>query len=234
MVASGRITLPRSLRRAGADFSQRSREGAHAAWRGLQRAPLSRWAALACGESAAWAHVLGAPRLARGLHAGSYVLLACSTPRPDLKLSLAAGAVGTLAKSAPAPSAWGTTALIVHHGVLAAALARLGAGNTASGWGLRAGAWATGVLAAGRGHRQATALAGAAAAATSALAGDACLRRPQTWGASHGANLLLAAEAATLARSLRPGRLVGTGLAAGEAATTTVGTYLLVDALEHA
>ena len=76
--------------------------------------------------------------------------------------------------------------------------------------------------------------AGAAVAATSALAGDPALRADATKGASHGANLILFSEGLTLARTLpvnplRDSRLLG----AAEAASRVLGHFLLVDALER-
>lgn len=106
--------------------------------------------------------------------------------------------------------------------------------NDKLGWGLRIGVWAGGLAVSKGRYRAATAVAGAAVAATSALAGDPALRADATKGASHGANLILFSEGLTLARTLpvnplRDSRLLG----AAEAASRVLGHFLLVDALER-
>ena len=170
------------------------------------------------------------------------VLLALrSDCSPATRVGLIAAAVGQAAKrgtgSAPAqPTALGVASVSAQYAAFAWQLRE--SRNDATGWALRAGAWAAGVaLARTRSERLATAIAGVPAAALSALAGDPALRATDaTQGLSHGANLLLASEAATVARTRAAqlpavGTAVGRLLAAGQSAAQTVGLVLLVDGL---
>ena len=152
-------------------------------------------------------------------------------------MGLIAAAVGQAAKygaglSPAQPTALGVASVSAQYAAFAWQLRE--SRNDATGWALRAGAWAAGVaLARTRSERLATPIAGVPAAALSALAGDPALRAADaTQGLSHGANLLLASEAATVART-RAAQLpaVGKLLAAGQSAAQTVGLVLLVDGL---
>lgn len=184
--------------------------------------------ALAAGETAAWSGLFTWRTLGTATTIAAPVALAlrpdCS---PETRVGLIASAVGQAAKRGkngqPAkPTALGVACVTAQYGAFAWQLR--GARNDATGWGLRVGAWAAGIsLARTRSERLATAVAGIPAAALSALAGDPALRAAEsTQGISHGANLLLASEAATVAGKL---------LAAGQSAAQTVGLVLLVDGL---
>lgn len=224
------------------DMLTRTQEGAAALVRAVRPAVTGRdhltLAALAAGETAAWSGLFTWRTLGSAATVTAPVLLAlrpdCS---PATRVGLVAAAVGQAAKrgtgSAPAqPSALGVASVSAQYAAFAWQLRE--SHNDATGWGLRAGAWAAGVaLARTRSERLATAIAGVPAAALSALAGDPALRAADaTQGLSHGANLLLASEAATVART-RAAQLpaVGKLLAAGQSAAQTVGLVLLVDGL---
>ena len=224
------------------DMLTRTQEGAAALVRAVRPAVTGRdhltLAALAAGETAAWSGLFTWRTLGSAATVTAPVLLAlrpdCS---PATRVGLIAAAVGQAAKrgtgSAPAqPSALGVASVSAQYAAFAWQLRE--SHNDATGWGLRAGAWAAGVaLARTRSERLATAIAGVPAAALSALAGDPALRAADaTQGLSHGANLLLASEAATVART-RAAQLpaVGKLLAAGQSAAQTVGLVLLVDGL---
>ena len=194
--------------------------------------------ALAAGETAAWSGLFTWHTLGSATTLAAPTLLAlrpdCS---PETRVGLIASAVGQAAKRGkngqPAkPTALGVACVTAQYGAFAWQLR--GARNDATGWGVRAGAWAAGIaLARTRSERLTTAVAGIPAAALSALAGDPALRAAEsTQGISHGANLLLASEAATVART-RAAQLpaVGKLLAAGQSAAQTVGLVLLVDGL---
>ena len=224
------------------DMATRTQEGAAALVRAVRPAVTGRdhltLAALAAGETAAWSGLFTWRALGSATTVAAPVLLAlrpdCS---PATRVGLIAAAVGQAAKrgtgAAPAqPSALGVASVSAQYAAFAWQLRE--SHNDATGWGLRAGAWTAGVaLARTRGERLATAIAGVPAAALSALAGDPALRATDaTQGLSHGANLLLASEAATVART-RAAQLpaVGKLLAAGQSAAQTVGLVLLVDGL---
>lgn len=190
--------------------------------------------ALAAGETAAWSGLFNWRTLGTAMTAAAPALLAC---RPDCstgtRVGLIAASLGQAAKRGE-PTPFGVACVSAQYGALAWELR--GARTDATGWGLRAGAWAAGIaLSRTRGERLATAVAGVPAAALSALAGDSNLRATTaTQGLSHGANLLLASEALTV---LNPdGKSQDTGLrgrvlAAGQVAAQTVGLVLLVDGL---
>lgn len=192
--------------------------------------------ALAAGETAAWSSLLTWRTLGTATTVAAPVLLALrSDCSPETRVGLVAAALGQAAKCGE-PTTFGVTCVSAQYASFAWALR--GARNDALGWGLRAGAWAAGIaLARTRSERLATAVAGVPAAALSALAGDPALRATEsTQGISHGANLLLASEAATVARTRAvqlpaAGKTVGKLLAAGQSAAQTVGLVLLVDGL---
>ena len=224
------------------DMLTRTKEGAAALVRAVRPAVTGRdyptLGALAAGECAAWSGLFTWRRLGSAATVTAPVLLAlrpdCS---PATRVGLIAAAVGQAAKrgtgSAPAqPSALGVASVSAQYAAFAWQLRE--SHNDATGWGLRAGAWTAGVaLARTRSERLATAIAGVPAAALSALAGDPALRAADaTQGLSHGANLLLASEAATVARTrLEQHPVAGRLLAAGQSASQTVGLVLLVDGL---
>lgn len=217
------------------DFLQRTEEGAAALWRAVYPAITdpaghpARLGFLAAGEASAWARIFGfEPRL---LDAAVIATLCTQTANPVLRGGLAVGSVGQYCKRGE-PNALGIAAIALHHGAYLYLLRAQR--NDKLGWGLRIGAWAGGLAVSKGRYRVATAVAGAAVAATSALAGDPALRANATKGASHGANLILFSEALTLARTLpvnplRDSRLLG----AAEAASRVLGHFLLVDALER-
>ena len=228
------------------DMLTRTQEGAAALVRAVRPAVTGRdhltLAALAAGETAAWSGLFTWRALGSATTVAAPVLLAlrpdCS---PATRVGLIAAAVGQAAKrgtgAAPAqPSALGVASVSAQYAAFAWQLRE--SRNDATGWALRAGAWAAGVaLARTRSERLATPIAGVPAAALSALAGDPALRAADaTQGLSHGANLLLASEAATVARTRAAqlpavGTAVGRLLAAGQSASQTVGLVLLVDGL---
>lgn len=192
--------------------------------------------ALAAGETAAWSGLFTWSTLGTATTIAAPVALAlrpdCS---PETRVGLIAAALGQASKRGK-PTTFGVTCVSVQYAAFAWQLRDVR--NDALGWGLRAGAWAAGIaLARTRSERLATAVAGIPAAALSALAGDPALRAAEsTQGISHGANLLLASEAATVARTCAEqlpaaGKTVGKLLAAGQSAAQTVGLVLLVDGL---
>ena len=126
-------------------------------------------------------------------------VLASVREEPAVGAGVVAGAIGQVEKARrlTRPSALGVAAVTANHAAYAWSLYRRGARNDALGWGLRAAAWGAGV-AATRTQPTAAAVAvgGAAVLTTSALAGDPALRTDAGKGISHGANLLVAAEAA--------------------------------------
>ena len=224
------------------DMAARTEEGTAALLRAVGPAFAGRdhltLGALAAGETAAWSGLFNWRTVGSLTTLTVPVLLAlrpdCS---PETRVGLIASAVGQAAKRGkngqPAtPTALGVTCVTAQYGAFAGELR--GARNDAMGWSLRAGAWALGIaLARTRGERLATAVAGVPAAALSALAGDPAFRATDaTQGISHGANLLLASEAATvLGTRSEQHPVVGRILAAGQSAAQTVGLVLLVDGL---
>ncbi len=222
------------------DMLDRTQEGTAALLRAVGPAFAGRdhftLGALAAGETAAWSGLFTWRTLGTATTIAAPVLLAlrpdCS---PETRVGLIAAALGQASKRGK-PTTFGVTCVSVQYAAFAWQLRD--ARNDALGWGLRAGAWAAGIaLARTRSERLATAVAGIPAAALSALAGDPALRAAEsTQGISHGANLLLASEAATVARTRAEqlpaaGKTVGKLLAAGQSAAQTVGLVLLVDGL---
>ncbi|MDO5031881.1 hypothetical protein [Corynebacterium sp.] len=206
---------------AASDFAERTVEGARAGIRAVAPAlsgrDLPTLAFLAAGETAAWARLFGWKRINI---AATAVPLWPAKASPVLRAGVLAGAAGQVAKVLGGPTPLGVACVGAQHAAFAWELRH--ACNDALGWGLRAAAWAAGIIAARTpAERGAAAVAGAAVAATSALAGDPQLRAEETMGASHGANLLLFSEALTVVA--RGGIL--------ESLTHTAGTVLLVDAL---
>lgn len=222
------------------DMLDRTQEGTVALLRAVGPAFAGRdhftLGALAAGETAAWSGLFTWRTLGTATTIAAPVLLAlrpdCS---PETRVGLIAAALGQASKRGK-PTTFGVTCVSVQYASFAWALRD--ARNDALGWGMRAGAWAAGIaLARTRSERLATAVAGIPAAALSALAGDPALRAAEsTQGISHGANLLLASEAATVARTRAAqlpaaGKTVGKLLTAGQSAAQTVGLVLLVDGL---
>ena len=219
------------------DMIDRTQEGTEALLRAVGPAFAGRdhltLGALAAGETAAWSGLFTWRTLGTATTIAAPVLLAlrpdCS---PETRVGLIAASLGQAAKRGE-PTVFGVACVGTQYASFTWALR--GARNDALGWGLRAGAWATGIaLARSRGERLASAVAGVPAAALSALAGDPALRATEaTQSISHGANLLLASEAATVVAGTRAAQLpaVGKLLAAGQSAAQTVGLVLLVDGL---
>lgn len=222
------------------DMLDRTQEGTAALLRAVCPAFTGRdhftLGALAAGETAAWSGLFTWRTLGTATTVAAPVFLAlrpdCS---PETRVGLVAAALGQASKRGK-PTTFGVTCVSVQYAAFAWQLR--GARNDATGWGLRAGAWAAGIaLARTRSERLATAVAGVPAGALSALAGDPALRAAEsTQGISHGANLLLASEAATVVRTRAAqlpaaGKTVGKLLAAGQSAAQTVGLVLLVDGL---
>ena len=139
------------------------------------------------------------------------------------------------ARTLTRPSALGVAALTANHAAYAWSLYRRGARNDALGWGLRAAAWGAGVAATrSQPTSAAVAVGGAAVLATSALAGDPVLRTDAGKGMSHGANVLVAAEALTALRAAlkqrkHKARLVCTA----ETGALVIGHLLLIDGLSR-
>ena len=133
------------------------------------------------------------------------------------------------------PSVLGVAALTANHAAYAWSLYRRGARNDALGWGLRAAVWGAGVAATrSQPTSAAVAVGGAAVLATSALAGDPVLRTDAGKGMSHGANVLVAAEALTALRAAlkqrkHKARLVCTA----ETGALVIGHLLLIDGLSR-
>ena len=222
------------------DMVARTKEGTAALVRAVGPAFAGRdhltLGALAAGETAAWSGLFNWRTVGSLTTLTVPVLLAlrpdCS---PETRVGLIAASLGQAAKRG-APTALGVACVGAQYACLTWQLRE--SHNDAAGWALRAGAWAAGIaLARTRSERLATAIAGVPAAALSALAGDPALRATDaTQGLSHGANLLLASEAATVARTRAAqlpavGTAVGRLLAAGQSAAQTVGLVLLVDGL---
>lgn len=179
--------------------------------------------------------------------------------------ALVAGAVARIAKNSAeksqdlrTPSRWGVKAVVLSN--LGYSAAALGAGARPQGKtiGLYAGVWAAGVGAAVLAARNnkvsqdmvpAVVLGGAASATTAALVSDESVFRSGSIaarGASHGANLLFAAEAMTFARAVVEGSIAGKGnkgnffkrnlnavLGAVESSTSFIGHLLLADGLNR-
>ena len=179
--------------------------------------------------------------------------------------ALVAGAVARIAKNSAeksqalrTPSRWGVKAVVLSN--LGYSAAALGAGARPQGKtiGLYAGVWAAGVGAAVLAARNnkvsqdmvpAVVLGGAASATTAALVSDESVFRSGSIaarGASHGANLLFAAEAMTFARAVVEGSIAGRGnkrnffkrnlnavLGAVESSTSFIGHLLLADGLNR-
>lgn len=222
------------------DMLDRTQEGTAALLRAVGPAFTGRdhftLGALAAGETAAWSGLFTWRTLGTATTVAAPVALAlrpdCS---PETRVGLVAAALGQASKRGK-PTTFGVTCVSVQYASFAWALRD--ARNDATGWALRAGAWAAGIaLPRTRSERLATAVAGIPTAALSALAGDPALRAAESaQGISHGANLLLASEAATVARTRAvqlpvAGKTVGKLLAVGQSAAQTVGLVLLVDGL---
>lgn len=222
------------------DMLDRTQEGTAALLRAVGPAFTGRdhftLGALAAGETAAWSGLFTWRTLGTATTVAAPVALAlrpdCS---PETRVGLVAAALGQASKRGK-PTTFGVTCVSVQYASFAWALRD--ARNDATGWALRAGAWAAGIaLPRTRSERLATAVAGIPTAALSALAGDPALRAAESaQGISHGANLLLASEAATVARTRAvqlpvAGKTVGKLLAVGQSAAQTVGMVLLVDGL---
>lgn len=164
-------------------------------------------------------------------------LIASVREDPAVGAGILAGVIAQVekARTLTRPSALGVAALTANHAAYAWSLYRRGARNDALGWGLRAAVWGAGV-AATRSQPTAAAVAvgGAAVLATSALAGDPVLRTDAGKGMSHGANVLVAAEALTALRAAlkqrkHKARLVCTA----ETGALVIGHLLLIDGLSR-
>ena len=164
-------------------------------------------------------------------------LIASVREDPAVGAGILAGVIAQVekARTLPRPSALGVAALTANHAAYAWSLYRRGARNDALGWGLRAAAWGAGVAATRtQPTTAAVAVGGAAVLATSALAGDPVLRTDAGKGMSHGANVLVAAEALTALRAAlkqrkHKARLVCTA----ETGALVIGHLLLIDGLSR-
>lgn len=162
-------------------------------------------------------------------------LIASVREDPAVGAGILAGVIAQVekARTLTRPSALGVAALTANHAAYAWSLYRRGARNDALGWGLRAAAWGAGVAATrSQPTSAAVAVGGAAVLATSALAGDPVLRTDAGKGMSHGANVLVAAEALTALRAAlkqrkHKARLVCTA----ETGALVIGHLLLIDGL---
>ena len=164
-------------------------------------------------------------------------LIASVREDPAVGAGILAGVIAQVekARTLTRPSALGVAALTANHAAYAWSLYRRGARNDALGWGLRAAAWGAGVAATrSQPTSAAVAVGGAAVLATSALAGDPVLRTDAGKGRSHGANVLVAAEALTALRAAlkqrkHKARLVCTA----ETGALVIGHLLLIDGLSR-
>ena len=164
-------------------------------------------------------------------------LIASVREAPAVGAGILAGVIAQVekARTLTRPSALGVAALTANHAAYAWSLYRRGARNDALGWGLRAAAWGAGVAATrSQPTSAAVAVGGAAVLATSALAGDPVLRTDAGKGMSHGANVLVAAEALTALRAAlkqrkHKARLVCTA----ETGALVIGHLLLIDGLSR-
>lgn len=164
-------------------------------------------------------------------------LIASVREDPAVGAGILAGVIAQVekARTLTRPSALGVAAVTANHAAYAWSLYRRGARNDALGWGLRAAAWGAGVAATrSQPTSAAVAVGGAAVLATSALAGDPVLRTDAGKGMSHGANVLVAAEALTALRAAlkqrkHKARLVCTA----EAGALVIGHLLLIDGLSR-
>lgn len=164
-------------------------------------------------------------------------LIASVREDPAVGAGILAGVIAQVekARTLTRPSALGVAALTANHAAYAWSLYRRGARNDALGWGLRAAAWGAGVAATrSQPTSAAVAVGGAAVLATSALAGDPVLRTDAGKGMSHGANVLVAAEALTALRAAlkqrkHKARLVCTA----ETGALVIGHLLLIDGLHR-
>ena len=164
-------------------------------------------------------------------------LIASVREDPAVGAGILAGVIAQVekARTLTRPSALGVAALTANHAAYAWSLYRRGARNDALGWGLRAAAWGAGVAATrSQPTSAAVAVGGAAVLATSALAGDPVLRTDAGKGMSHGANVLVAAEALTALRAAlkqrkHKARLVCTA----ETGALVIGHLLLIDGLRR-
>ena len=164
-------------------------------------------------------------------------LIASVREEPAVGAGILAGVIAQVekARTLTRPSALGVAALTANHAAYAWSLYRRGARNDALGWGLRAAAWGAGVAATrSQPTSAAVAVGGAAVLATSALAGDPVLRTDAGKGMSHGANVLVAAEALTALRAAlkqrkHKARLVCTA----ETGALVIGHLLLIDGLHR-
>ena len=164
-------------------------------------------------------------------------LIASVREDPAVGAGILAGVIAQVekARTLTRPSALGVAAVTANHAAYAWSLYRRGARNDALGWGLRAAAWGAGVAATrSQPTSAAVAVGGAAVLATSALAGDPVLRTDAGKGMSHGANVLVAAEALTALRAAlkqrkHKARLVCTA----ETGALVIGHLLLIDGLSR-
>ena len=164
-------------------------------------------------------------------------LIASVREDPAVGAGILAGVIAQVekARTLTRPSALGVAALTANHAAYAWSLYRRGARNDALGRGLRAAAWGAGVAATrSQPTSAAVAVGGAAVLATSALAGDPVLRTDAGKGMSHGANVLVAAEALTALRAAlkqrkHKARLVCTA----ETGALVIGHLLLIDGLSR-
>ena len=162
-------------------------------------------------------------------------LIASVREDPAVGAGILAGVIAQVekARTLTRPSALGVAALTANHAAYAWSLYRRGARNDALGWGLRAAAWGAGVAATrSQPTSAAVAVGGAAVLATSALAGDPVLRTDAGKGMSHGANVLVAAEALTALRAaLKQRKHKARLVCAAETGALVIGHLLLIDGL---
>ena len=164
-------------------------------------------------------------------------LIASVREDPAVGAGILAGVIAQVekARTLTRPSALGVAALTANHAAYAWSLYRRGARNDALGWGLRAAAWGAGVAATrSQPTSAAVAVGGAAVLATSALAGDPVLRTDAGKGMSHGANVLVAAEALTALRAaLKQRKHKARLVCAAETCALVIGHLLLIDGLHR-
>lgn len=164
-------------------------------------------------------------------------LIASVREEPAVGAGILAGVIAQVekARTLTRPSALGVAALTANHAAYAWSLYRRGARNDALGWGLRAAAWGAGVAATrSQPTSAAVAVGGAAVLATSALAGDPVLRTDAGKGMSHGANVLVAAEALTALRAaLKQRKHKARLVCAAETGALVIGHLLLIDGLHR-
>ena len=164
-------------------------------------------------------------------------LIASVREEPAVGAGILAGVIAQVekARTLTRPSALGVAALTANHAAYAWSLYRRGARNDALGWGLRAAAWGAGVAATrSQPTSAAVAVGGAAVLATSALAGDPVLRTDAGKGMSHGANVLVAAEALTALRAaLKQRKHKARLVCAAETCALVIGHLLLIDGLHR-